>query len=117
MKKIINAVASFVRSVKAKLSEKKAAVSAVVATSVAVPMTSQAGSGGQAFDDLYTDLVEMANGSPGKILAFLCIAGVLVFSVVRPNLVGLGASILIMLVLAKVASIIDAMLGAGLPMV
>ncbi|MGR5159275.1 hypothetical protein [Vibrio owensii] len=74
-----------------------------------------AGTGGQAFDNMYTNLVGMADGSPGKILAFLTICGVLFFSVVRPNLIGLGASVIIMVVLSEMASIIGDMVTAGLP--
>ncbi|UJF20358.1 hypothetical protein L0B53_18735 (plasmid) [Vibrio sp. SS-MA-C1-2] len=74
-----------------------------------------AGSGGDAFQGVFDDLAAFADGVPGQIIAFMTVAGVLMFSVVRPNLIGLGASILIMVVLAQLNTIITSMLTAGLP--
>ncbi|MGR5096067.1 hypothetical protein ACPV5O_21065 [Vibrio maritimus] len=74
-----------------------------------------AGSGGDAFQGVMDDLISFADGIPGQIVAFLTVAGVLIFSIVRPNLVGLGASIIVMVVLAQLNTIITTMLSAGLP--
>lgn len=74
-----------------------------------------AGSGGDAFQGVFDDLISYAEGIPGQIIAFLTVAGVIIFSMVRPNLVGLGASIVVMIVLAQLQTIITTMLTAGLP--
>lgn len=74
-----------------------------------------AGSGGDAFQGVFDDLIGMAEGVPGQIIAFLSFSGTIVFSMVRPNLVGLGISVLIMVVLAQLQTIITSMLTAALP--
>lgn len=78
-------------------------------------VSAMAGSGGDAFQGLFDELVAFAEGVPGQIIAFLSFAGVIVFSMVRPNLIGLGVSVVIMLVLAQLQTIITTMLTAGLP--
>ncbi|CAK2438720.1 hypothetical protein AB4559_08250 [Vibrio sp. 10N.222.51.C8] len=74
-----------------------------------------AGSGGDAFQGLFDELVSFAEGVPGQIIAFCSFAGIIIFSMVRPNLIGLGVSVIIMLVLAQLQTIITTMLTAGLP--
>lgn len=76
-----------------------------------------AGSGGDAFQGVFDDLISYAEGVPGQIIAFLTVAGVIVFSMVRPNLVGLGASVVVMIVLSQLQTIITTMLTAGLPVI
>ncbi|WP_299020966.1 hypothetical protein [uncultured Photobacterium sp.] len=78
-------------------------------------MEATAGAGGAAFQGTYDMFAEMANGYPGQIVAFLTVCGVLFFSIVRPNLIGLGGSVIIMVVLAQLTGIISGMLDAGLP--
>lgn len=74
-----------------------------------------AGSGGDMFQGVFDELISFAEGLPGQIIAFCSFAGVIIFSMVRPNLIGLGVSIVIMIVLSQLNAIITGMLQAGLP--
>lgn len=77
--------------------------------------TAIAGSGGDMFQGVFDELISFAEGLPGQIVAFCSFAGVIIFSMVRPNLIGLGVSIVIMIVLSQLQAIITGMLQAGLP--
>ncbi|OBU22022.1 hypothetical protein CTM88_18070 [Photobacterium aquimaris] len=106
MKKMISTINSALKN-------KKIALFTVFACMISTP--AMAGTGGGAFEGSWDMLSELAMGYPGQILAFLTICGVLFFSVVRPNLIGLGGSVIIMVVLAQLKSIVNGFLDAGLP--
>lgn len=64
------------------------------------------------FADMWDEVKGLAGGAPGKILMLLMVLGVVFFATVKPNLVGFGACVLAILVLANAGNIIDSSLTA-----
>lgn len=59
------------------------------------------------FDQMWDEVKGLLTGSPAKVLMGLGIMGVLMFSVVKPNLIGFAASVVTLLVVANAAGTID----------
>jgi hypothetical protein len=59
------------------------------------------------FDTMWDEVKGLMTGSPAKVLMGLGICGVLMFSVVKPNLIGFAASVVTLLVMANAAGTID----------
>jgi hypothetical protein len=59
------------------------------------------------FDQMWDEVKGLLTGSPAKVLMGLGILGVLMFSVVKPNLIGFAASVVTLLVVANAAGTID----------
>jgi len=59
------------------------------------------------FDQMWDEVKGLMTGSPAKLLMGLGILGVLMFSVVKPNLIGFAASVVTLLVMANAAGTID----------
>jgi len=69
---------------------------------------------GDSFEDFWLGLQSIATGAPGKSLMLMMVIMVVVFSTVKPNLVGFCGCIVSVLVLANATTIIEAGLGANL---
>ncbi len=66
------------------------------------------------FSGMWGEIKTLANGAPGKILIMLMVLGVVIFSTVKPNLLGFAGCVISILVLANAGDLIDNSLTASI---
>lgn len=92
---------------------KKLTKALLVVATATIATAAFAGSGGNQFGGIYTELSGWLAGAPGKAIAVLAF-GLAMFNVVKQNFVAAGGSFVGCLLMANAQSIIENFLTAGI---